>query len=640
MSGRPRRNRRAAEPLGGGRCPLCNALLGVPPAKNERTQGWLAPSLRLEVAGDPRERATMTWRLSVVGRSGKRHVRTSSAGRHGAGEDTTPNLDASFDDEDGPAVVDTAAQRGAFVADDVRYVYLLCGNGHYFLEEDRGPGGEDLSLWRQHAFVAALGPVASGKSYLLVRALNQPLMPLGNDFPDAGGTVRIERVGLADPLESVPKDTLEEHYAKTRRAVTPIPSTARNELVPGAILEEVIADEIRKAAKSLQTRVMGRNRADFDEWGQTIRQPIFVRTRKAGQPVLTCVADLAGELFDRETGVYVGLTTLPMIQHCTELVWVVDPFSSGGRFERFLKTAVPDEAEYGSIVEGSARPDESRAGDPAKLRRALAERDEINDRLGSDFVLDFGPFVSPLGGTLYNLVAITKCDLVQRALQKSRLEDLGDSGRVLEGVARYLDYVIDRRFPVLAADDVQSVVDYLQVGAFDGPARDTAQRRRVQQLATALLEHYSRPDRFWNLVHGGEAETVELTNDGLVAELDELEVPVPSLDAHLAACLQPDGGSLLQMRDLLLSAVGCGVMYGLGQRDRVAALFDQRWRDVRFFLCSPLAMVPSYEPASTQQLDDQSVMPPCDHDREYPRVEEPSAGLTQLQLRIMRRALP
>jgi len=35
----------------------------------------------------------------------------------------------------------------------------------------------------------------------------------------------------------------------------------------------------------------------------------------------------------------------------------------------------------------------------------------------------------------------------------------------------------------------------------------------------------------------------------LASELDELEVPVPSLDGHLAACLLPDGGSLLQMRD-------------------------------------------------------------------------------------------
>jgi hypothetical protein len=461
---------------------------------------------------------------------------------------------------------------------------------------------------------------------------------LGNDHPGGETMVRVERVGLADPLESVPKDTLEGHYTETRRRGRPIPPTLKAELVPGGILETVIADDIREAARALQQRVMGRARSDFDLWGETIRQPIFLRTRKAGRPVLTCVADLAGELFDRETGVYVGLSTLPMIQHCTELVWVIDPFSSGGRFETFLRTAVPDDAEYASIVEGSARPDEERWGDPGRLHHDLANRDEINDRLGSDFVLDFGPFVSPLGGTLYNLVAITKCDLVERALRKRRLDELGEPGRVREGIARYLGYVIDRRYPVLAAAAVQDVVDYLQVGGFDGPARDTAQRRRVDQFAAALLDHYSSPERFWELTHAGGAETIALTNDGFAAELDDREVPVPALDAHLAACLQPDGGSVLQMRDLVMSAVACGLMHGLGHRDRVAALFDQRWRDARFFLCSPLGTVPSCELAAPGT--DGPVMQPRDDSRVYPRVDEPSAGLTQLQLRIMRRALP
>jgi hypothetical protein len=594
------------------------------------TDGWLPPSLRLEIAGDPRERSTMTWRLSVVGKRSKRYQRTSVAGENRP----DPFLDGQL------ATAEPVAVRGEFVANYVEYVYLLCGNGHYFLEEDRTPTGEDLSLWRQHAFVAALGPVASGKSYLLVRALNQPLAPQGNDYPDAERMLRVERVGLDDPLEPVPIRTLQEHYEKTWLSDTPIPATAREESAPGAILSLLVADEVREAAKALQRQVMVHDRPPYDQWGETIRQPIFLRTRKAGRPVLTCVADLSGELFDREGDTYVGLRTLPMAKHCSELVWVIDPFSSGGRFEEFLSTAVPDADEYARIVEGSARPDETRAADPDELKRALRDRDVINDSLGNDFVLDVGKFASPLGGTLYNLITITKCDLVERALRTCRLADLGNPGDVLEGIVCYLGYVIDRRYPVLAAPAVQDIIGYMQVGAFDGPARDTAQRRRVGQLATALMDHYSAPDRFWNLTHGGGAETVELTNPGLVAELDECAVTVPSLDVHLASSMQPDGGSLLQMRDLVMSALGCGLMYGLGHRSRVVSLLGQRWRDVRFFLCSPLGTVPSYVPATTSFADGRAVrMMPSDSGR-YPKAEEPSAGLTQLQLRIMRRALP
>jgi hypothetical protein len=501
------------------------------------------------------------------------------------------------------------------------------------VEEDLERGGEDLSLWRQHAFVAALGPVASGKSYLLVRALKQLLAPQDIDHSYTTGMVHIERVKQF-PLELMPMEILEKHYEQTWQANTPIPATAKEDQVPGTILQDEIGRDIRSAAETLQFKVMGFPRADFDRWGEKVRQPIFLRTRKAGQPVLTCVVDLAGELFDRETGAYVGFTTLPMMQHCTELVWVIDPFSSDGRFENYLRQAVRDPAEYTRIVEGSARPDEGRDADPEKLSRDLAARDGVNDKLGSDFVTDFGDFVSPLGGTLYNLIAITKCDLVELALRRDcTLDKLGEPGDVCEGIARYLGYVIDRAFPVLATKDVQELVDYLQVGAFDGPARDAAQRQRVDQLAAALLRHYSTAERFWDLVDGGGADKIELTNNDLVAELDELEVEVPSLDAHLAASLRPDGGSQLHMRDLVMSAMGCGLMHGLGQRARVVLLFAQRWRDVRFFLCSPLGTVPSYQPG------DVTVRMPPSEDRKYPKVDAPSAGLTQLQLRIMRRAL-
>ncbi|MGH3912586.1 MAG: hypothetical protein ACRDTC_04145 [Pseudonocardiaceae bacterium] len=606
---RHRRATRAAEPPGGGRCPLCDELLGVPPERSRRTREYRPPSLRLEVAGDHRRRDQLAWRLSAVG---TRHARTSPV---------------------------------PFVADDVRFVYLLCGNGHYFLEEILLPGAEDLSLWRQHAFVAAIGPVASGKSYLLVRTLNQPLAPSGRDHPNARGIVHVERVGLTDPLESVPKETLDTYYGDTRRSDLhrPIPATAIDDLVPGPILQDFIADEITETAAALQKKVMGRARSGFDRWGMTIRQPIFLRTRKAGQPVLTCVADLAGELFTRNQHGFTGLRTLPMLQHCTELVWVIDPFHSGRRFERFLSDSLGDEAKFHRIVEGSSRPDEARAGDLQRLRDVIEARDEINDRIASEITLDFSSWFSPVGGTLYNLVAITKCDLLELALRERDLGDLGDAGAVLDGIAKYLDYVIDRDYPVLASVAVQELVEYLQVGEFDGPQRDAAQRRRVDQLAAALLDHFSHHERFWSLVHGGGADTVKLTNEVLAAALDEREEVVPSLDEHLAACLQPDGGSRLQMRDLVMSAVGCGVMCGLGHGKRVVALLNQRWRDVRFFLCSPLGTVPSFEAATAAASGPSHAVPEVrmkPSDSEYPKIDDPSAGLTQLQLRILRKALP
>ncbi|MGD9525206.1 hypothetical protein [Pseudonocardia sp.] len=606
-------------------------MLGVKPVRSERPpNGFLPPSLRLEVAYQPGR--PITWRLSVVGR--RLALTSTPDDGQSSGAQTTSGTDfpEEFADEDGrPLDGELVAVRGKFIAEHVTSVYLLCGDGHYFMEEDLSPGGEDLSQWRQHAFVAALGPVASGKSYLLVRALKQPLKPQGIDHPNSGSMVHVAGVKQF-PFEVVPLDTLEEHYLRTFHANTPIPITVKDDMVPATILKEKIGPEVRAAAEALQLKVMGYPRAS--QWGDTLRQPIFLRTRIDGRPVLSCIVDLPGELFDRENDNYVGFKALPMMQHCTEVVWVIDPFSSGGRFTDYLRAAVTDSDEFARIVEGSARPDERRAGDLKRLHDDLANRDGVNDRLGSDFALDFGHFCSPLGGTLYNLIAITKCDLVERALRNCRLDQLGAKGDVAEGIARYIGYVIDRNYPVLAADDVQELVDYLQVGAFDGPARDAAQRSRVEQLATSLLEHYSKPEQFWNLVHGGAADHIELTNPDLVAALDELEVSVPSLDAHVAACHQPDGGSLLQMRDLVMSALGCGLMQGLGQRARVVSLLAQRWRDVRFFLCSPLGTVPSYKSEAG------GVRMPPSGDRKYPKVDEPSAGLTQLQLRIMRRALP
>ena len=592
---------RSADIPGGGRCPLCGALLGVGPERDAKTNNYLPPSLRLEVAGDFRRRDQLAWRLSVVHRN---ESRTSS---------------------------------NPFVEDDIRCVYLLCGDGHYFLEWLKLPGDHGRSVWRDQSFVAAVGPVASGKSYLITRTLNQPLTPLNYVSAAAEGLTRVELIGLTDPLESVPKDVLDRLYAETKRPRVhrPIPATAVAELIPHKILQEYIGDGIPEAAEDLQKKVMKRARAASDRWGFTIRQPIFVRTRTNGRLGLTCVADLAGELFNKELSDFSGAPDLSLLRNCGTVVWVIDPFHSEGTMEEFLLDALGDDTMYQRIAEGSSRPDEARAGDPNRLREVIELRDAVNDRLADVITRDESSMFGSIGGVLHNLVVVTKADLLERALQKCSLRDLGEPDSVVEGVATYLQYVTDRHHPVAASPAVAEMVDYLHVGGMHGADQERAGQQRIAQLAAALVDHYSDHDRFWNLVHQGRADGVELHNPEGLSALDTRAVAVPSLDDHLVACLYPGGGRELQMRDLVLSALACGVLCGLGHRRHVVELFQQRWREVRFFLCSPLGTVPTFEPSP---VTGEVRMQPSS--RGFPKVSAASAALTQLKLRILHEAMP
>lgn len=601
MSKRSEAAAEAAARPGGGWCPLCGAQLGTSSARDPQTNDPLPPSLRLEVAGTIRQRP-LGWRLTVCGTSTRQ------------------------DSTDPP-----------FVEADVRWTYMLCGNGHYFLDSIKLPGEEGKFVWRKQSFVAAIGPVASGKSYLLTRTLNQPLAPSGRAFVNEQGMVIVERIGLADPLEAIPKDTLEHFYSDTRRRGVhkPMPPTLIDELIPGTILRDYIGDDIPDAAKVLQEKVMKRARSTFDAWGRTIRQPIMLRAQIGGRPSLTCVADLAGELFRSDDQGFRGADELPLLRNCSALIWVVDPFHSDGRFEEFLQDAVNDDVEYQQIAEGSSRPDERRSGDLDQLRTEIDLRDEISEKLATEITKDIGTVFAPVGGILRNLIAITKCDLVERALHKADLADLGEGDDVREGIACYLEYLVHPDHPVAATDPVQRLLDYLRVAGY--PGAEQARFQRVNQVADALLAHYSEPGAFWDLVHAGKVADVLLRDDGAAA-LDEWSFRIPSLDEHLVSALQPGGAVRLQMRDLVMSAVGCGLMFGLGHERHVNQLFKQRWRTVQFFLCSPLGTVPKVAapaygapPPGVQMLPSSSA---------FPRVATPSAALTQLQLHVLREAMP
>src|SRR5215470_13960625 len=120
------------------RCPACGGNLGPSPPPPSSNGEWWPPSMQLEV--NEGERGTLDWRLSVFSR------------RHG------PWSSADFR----PA--------------RVRWVYWMCGDGHIFLDHLRLHGGPDPK-WTVDDFniIAAVGGVAAGKSYLLLRTLHQHL---------------------------------------------------------------------------------------------------------------------------------------------------------------------------------------------------------------------------------------------------------------------------------------------------------------------------------------------------------------------------------------------------------------------------------------------------------------------------------
>ncbi len=584
-----------------GVCPICGADFNCTPQVDDEDGGMRPPSLMLEVGMSADRRPPMPWRLSVPGTQLHR-------------ESGNPPFTKA------------------------KWTYALCGNGHYFLVEVAGQRYWRRSRldFRDQSFAAAIGPVASGKSYLLVRTLNQPLLPESRDYYEANPPMPTSR---NDPLEAVPKTTLENHYRKTGGNHEPIPATMRQELVPAEILAERVSDELYDAVEALQKEVMRRPRAD--KWGTVVRQPITLRYDSPGGPVLTCVADLAGELFDAPqhqfaSNEFQGTNDLETIMPwCNSIVWVIDPLHGEEPvFQEYLAAALQDDELYRRALTGSSRPDERRAG-RGTVEQDIDKRSSMFARIAERLAAGDSELASELGGTHRNLVVISKCDLFKLALRKSGLDDFGQPGSVRRGVAIYLDHLARRRVPGTAAEDVEKLLEYL------GTGRAEDRYARSDQVADGLVEHYSDSEAFWDLVHrGGQAgehnslhtETITLdAADDYVRQ--QRTVVVPTADEHLKACLLPGGADLLQMRDLVMSALGCGIMFGLGHGNDVRHLLGQRWQAQQFFLCSPLGTVP---------LGDDRVgnrMTPMAGGR-YPSVKGRSAGMQQLLLRILKEALP
>jgi len=573
-------------------CPVCGAGLGLPPDRDSHTGRFtLPPGFRLEVGPADRENR-QPWRVSTLG--------------------------VTFP----PA----ASTDPAFSDREIDYVYLLCGGGHIF--PDAAPVFRADALLpddaRQHIdgwnMVAALGAPASGKTYLLLRMLNQNLDNTENLEPrDDDAQVRVYQL---NPLEEIPLAVRNRMYGDTLSAGHAIPATNMDSQgTPAGILGVELPDAL-DAIKDIigKTVLDGQRRAR--EWGTGFRQPLVLRTTSRGRRTWTGVADLPGELFAPDT-------TVPRervkLRAYDALVWVVDPVVAAPALDRLAEDSLDVEASYHRILDGSLRPGTTAA---AGRERVRTNRDQIQVEIGRHLTRVDGIFTVDQGASLRMLVAITKCDIIHAALGKKRLGDLGEPGVVNRGVTTFLAFLTNRwgRGEVEADPASTYLLDYLWGGAATDPA---VRRRRSQQVATGFLEHYSAQEAFWNLAHLGNRDHVVIGGGDDLA-IQQIRLEVPSIGDHLDSSLLPGSAHQILLRDLVMSAVGCGLSYGLGHEAAIFRALNERWQQLRFFLCSPLATVPM----STED----ELLSPLESTARFPKAHDRSAALTQLLLAAIGKA--
>lgn len=570
------------------RCPACDDDLGVAPSSVTNGE-WRPPSLLLEVNGG--DAGTLDWRLSLFGHRGKRW---SSPG---------------------------------FKPAHVRWVYRLCGDGHLFLDHIRLRGGTRDPQWTVHDFdvAAAVGGVAAGKSYLLLRTLSQHLTISGLEYvPAVDNMVPIDDHD-ADWLEEAPMHLLEGHYLQMSAEGTPLPPTTRRDLLPVEFLTEKVSGDIVRQILAIHHDLVGDDHRDDNTWGQRMRQPIVKRYQIGNRRVIAAIADLAGELFDQST--INDEHQQRLLRNYGTLIWVVDPVIAGP-FRTFLPAGIKP-----TVVSASMRPDRAVHDNPTTVqnRRGSGQRllAATLAKVDSKLAADVGP-------TQHLLVCITKSDLIHLALRKGRkLTDLGQADDVVEGSARYLLEVAQRAGSDEASLAVEPAAKIAVVDPVHRARHEPSLRADlVRQLSSALVRHYSSPDAFWDLTHHGGDAAVDIPAGHPSSVLPPGFLAVPSLNTHIAESLAAGQGGVLRVRDLVMSALGCGIAFGLGFRQPIERMLQQPWRDLRFFLCSPLASVP------TQVEGDPDHIEPLEKSESFPEIDDRSAALTQLLLCVLRRVRP
>jgi hypothetical protein len=606
MIGRKFRSQPDPDPAGrfGTTCPVCGHVLGsIAPAVDRRTGRFAhPPSLRLEI-GPKDASGAVPWRVTCL------------AGNFPPASSTDP----------------------MFTEHEVDFVYLLCGDGHIFPDATPVFHGEARQRIDDWNMVAAIGAPASGKTYLLVRMLQQNLDDLSSwDTGDDSTRLRLHKLS---PLEEGPLAARVRNWNLTRTTGWAIAPTGTDNATPNDILEAVLGDALEAIKMIIQkTVVSGESRAA--RWGTGFRQPLVLRTDNGGRRTWTGVADLPGELFSEDGA---PLREIGKLRAFDGLLWVVDPVVSPTA-TRWM--AVADTEQGRQMLDGSLRPgtiqsagqEAQRSGGPRALSNVAdlgaevvrATRETIQDDIGRQITMVDGVYAAHDGRRLQMLVAITKCDLIRAALEKPgmRLCHLGEPGDMERGVASHLAFTVNRWADGLtgADTDAEALLAYLRASA---TADQRVRRERAEQVAAGLIEHYSRHDELWKLVHRGEESVVE-TGRGAGRGTQPVLIRVPSIDEHLGAASKPGSGDQILLRDLIMSAVGCGVAYALGLRSAVYRMHREPWINLRFFLCSPLTKVPIA--VADERLQ------PLNHGERFPRVDERSAALTQLQLAVLERA--
>lgn len=570
------------------RCPACDDDLADPMGR-EPDGRVRRPGLRLELCVEGKD--SMDWRLSLA--DGSRSW-PPSPGFHPA---------------------------------RVRLVYQICGDGHVFLDRLTTGGHLDLARSRVDRFevIAAVGSTAAGKSYLMLRTLCQHLVVNALAAVNApGAPAPVSVVDVDWLLEAEPLEMLKRDYEKTEVRGLPMDPTTLHSMLPFNFLGRKVAGALVSQIIDIHTELLGADNVDRSSWGRRIRQPIVRRYQIGDQLVMAGVADLAGESFRSNS---------PEDQHNRFLlgnygtmVWAIDPVVCAS-FPGFLPVVAS------SSVLASMRPDANINNRPDEIRR---ERNAVQRRLAG-MLADLGAMSQADGAVQYLQVCVTKADLIRLALvEGASLRKLGRPGSdaVTAGVARFLFEVAHRATGPGRTVTVERSA-WEPVGRISALLHDRKlASMAAQHVANAIVTHFDNAEHFWQLVQLGGGTVVPVPSGEPEAVLPAGEIAVPTIDEHVAGSLVPGQSGVLRTRDLVMSALACGVAYGLGFEQSIEKLLHQPWRELRFFLCSPLAETPVPVAASDELIQ------PRETEASFPEFDAPSAALSQLLLAMLRRMRP
>jgi hypothetical protein len=517
-----------------------------------------------------------------------------------------------------------ASSKPLFTVHDVEFVYILCPNGHIFPvsapvrrrpDPDRSNSSYGIDRWRM---AAVIGPSGAGKTYLALRTLSQSLAFEGLTQPRTR-----ERALL--PLERILEADLVDAYTLTLSHGLPIVPTdlRNNQGTPSSVFEGRTPYLIDAVQEFIRREVVdGERRAEG--WGRVLRQPLVLRTQYGDRSAWTGVADLPGEQFAPH---YDDDRANARLRFYNALIWVLDPILSTTATEWFTPASVDTDRPFDDVLSGSLRPGST---SHSTANDVMMRRGRVQHAVGQNLGRLDSAFHNADSGSTSTLIAITKCDTLHAALGRNlpSLQELGRPGAALRGALLYLlAQVRLRREGAINPDpDAAAFLDYV-AAASEGVGDD----RIAEDAARALLDHYSDPSAFQELVHGNDQpHVVDISS---ATATDHFVVTLPMIDDHLDAWNRAGNTpQFLQIRDLVMSIVGCGVAYGLGYGDEMLRLLDSpKDHEIRIFLCSPLERVPIA--GINPDEDENPLLEPING--RFPGIAARSASLTQLLLAIL-----